>query len=305
MTEDWHNYDWSDLKPLPIESPQANLAAIDYSDEYRDALSYFRAVYDAQEKSERALALTATCIDLNPAHYSVWDYRFEILEKIGRQVFSLDESLTHDVEPLVRENRDWINMVSLDNPKNYQVWNYRQHLETPNSPEYYKQEISLVKLVLQDDPKNFHAWSHLKWVVSRAVKHKVPLDLNWPDSLVKFVEALLDQDVFNNSVWSFRYFILHTIWPDAVSQQDDVEFVKNQIDVAPENDAAWNYLVAVAPKETQIEISRKFRSPRAVEVEAEATSDKEEAVKLYKLLLEIQPFRKGFWNYKLSLLNGA
>ncbi|CAD6571237.1 MAG: CAAX geranylgeranyltransferase alpha subunit [Tremellales sp. Tagirdzhanova-0007] len=43
-----------------------------YSEEYRDAMDYFRAIVAAEEHSERALELTEMIIRKNPAHYTVW-----------------------------------------------------------------------------------------------------------------------------------------------------------------------------------------------------------------------------------------
>jgi len=64
---------WSDIVPLPQDDggPTA-LATIAYTDEYREAMAYLRAVMAAMEHSERVLSLTAHIIDLNPAHYTVW-----------------------------------------------------------------------------------------------------------------------------------------------------------------------------------------------------------------------------------------
>jgi protein farnesyltransferase/geranylgeranyltransferase type-1 subunit alpha len=65
--------EWADIVPIPQNEGSAYpLAAIAYSDEYSQAMSYLRAVMASNEKSERVLKLTEHIIKLNPAHYTVW-----------------------------------------------------------------------------------------------------------------------------------------------------------------------------------------------------------------------------------------
>jgi protein farnesyltransferase/geranylgeranyltransferase type-1 subunit alpha len=64
---------WADIVPLPQDDgPGQPLAAISYTDEYSDAMSYLRAVMAKNEMSERVLDLTEDIISMNPAHYTVW-----------------------------------------------------------------------------------------------------------------------------------------------------------------------------------------------------------------------------------------
>ena len=64
---------WEDVVPIPQDEGGPNpLAAIAYSDEYNEAMSYLRAVMAKNEMSERALGLTEDIIAINPAHYTVW-----------------------------------------------------------------------------------------------------------------------------------------------------------------------------------------------------------------------------------------
>lgn len=65
--------DWADIIPIPQDDGGPNpLAAIAYTDEYSEAMSYLRAVMAQEEKSARVLALTEDIIGMNPAHYTVW-----------------------------------------------------------------------------------------------------------------------------------------------------------------------------------------------------------------------------------------
>ena len=65
--------EWADVVPIPQDEGGPNpLAAIAYTEEYSEAMSYLRAVMAKNEVSERALDLTEHIISMNPAHYTVW-----------------------------------------------------------------------------------------------------------------------------------------------------------------------------------------------------------------------------------------
>lgn len=69
--------EWADVVPIPQHDSGPNtLAAIAYTEEYSEAMSYFRAITAKDEKSERALDLTEEIINMNPAHYTIWYSRF-------------------------------------------------------------------------------------------------------------------------------------------------------------------------------------------------------------------------------------
>ena len=73
MGEYEESEEWKDIVPIPQDEGGPNpLAAIAYTDEYSEAMSYLRAVMAVDELSERVLALTEHVISMNPAHYTVW-----------------------------------------------------------------------------------------------------------------------------------------------------------------------------------------------------------------------------------------
>lgn len=114
----------------------------------KDVYDYFRAILISEEKSERALELTVDCIWLNPANYTVWTYRREILQV-------LDSDL--------REELKYIDFMIKHNSKNYQVWHHRQVIvEWLKDPSH---ELDFTKLILEKDAKNYHAWQHRQWVI--------------------------------------------------------------------------------------------------------------------------------------------
>lgn len=66
--------------------------------------------------------------------------------------------------------------------------------------EMFEDELDWLDLIFKSDAKNYHAWSHKIWLIERFEIHSMQTHM-------VFVETLLDDNVRNNSVWSFRYFI--------------------------------------------------------------------------------------------------
>lgn len=65
--------EWADIVPIAQDDGGLNpLAAISYTEDYSEAMSYLRAVMAMNEKSQRVLELTVDIIKMNPAHYTVW-----------------------------------------------------------------------------------------------------------------------------------------------------------------------------------------------------------------------------------------
>lgn len=81
-----------------------------------NAMALFRAL-SAKSKtveiSERALALTAHLIELNPANYSVWQYRAQVLVAMTER----DSSSLH-----LRNELEFLDEFAHQNLKNYQIW---------------------------------------------------------------------------------------------------------------------------------------------------------------------------------------
>ena len=75
--------EWSDVTPLAQPEPARQVVAIDYRPEYVDAHDYFRAILQSGEVSRRALDLTAECLRMNGANYTVWHRRWALVEALA------------------------------------------------------------------------------------------------------------------------------------------------------------------------------------------------------------------------------
>ena len=211
------------MKPIYPSDEENDAVLIATSEEFEDAFAYLRAVMNANELSERALELTQTCIGLNAANYTVWQYRREILRVLGRDIAQ---------ELLFSED------VIADNPKNYQVWHHRKTLVDESGK--YEAELDFIAVQLQDEPKNYHAWQYRQWLVER-------FNLFSMDEL-NFSTACIFEDIRNNSAWNYRFFIganLSDCFQEEKFLQNEITFTLKCIRKAPSNESTWAYLSGI------------------------------------------------------------
>lgn len=101
-----HRPEWSDVVPIEQDDGPNAVVKIAYSDRFTDIFGYIRACMQSNEMSKRALELTSDACQLNPANYTVWCYRRQLLDHLKSD---LNEELI------------FIGRMIKENPKNYQV----------------------------------------------------------------------------------------------------------------------------------------------------------------------------------------
>ncbi|XP_025410535.1 protein farnesyltransferase/geranylgeranyltransferase type-1 subunit alpha [Sipha flava] len=209
--------EWKDVQPVAQDDGPAQVVRIAYSEKFSDVFDYFRAIIKSGEKSERALNLVTDAITLNPANYTVWIYRLEI-------VLYLKIDLHNEL--------DYISNVIREFTKNYQVWQYRKNIvEMLNDPSG---ELEFTADILDLDAKNYHAWQYRQWVIT-TFSNLIENELN-------FVDDLISQDIRNNSAWNQRYFVINMSNPNADVIDKELKYTFDKIQILTKNESAWNYL---------------------------------------------------------------
>ncbi|EWG42793.1 protein farnesyltransferase/geranylgeranyltransferase type I alpha subunit [Fusarium verticillioides 7600] len=319
--------EWDDVIPIPQNEPEGALAQIAYPDDYAEAVSYLRAVMATEELSPRSLRLTEHVISMNPAHYTVWLYRFKIISECK---LSIPDEIT------------WLNEVALSNLKNYQIWNHRQLLmdyyyplieeDTATVRQLARSETQFITKMLESDAKNYHVWSYRQYLVSKLSM--------WTMSELLSTQNHIEEDVRNNSAWSHRFYLVFSdptastpgsgpTEPDpripAETIDREINYSKEKIDLAPQNQSPWNYVFAVLTKGSRPlsflkEFAEKFVTALGEEAEEVRSShaldflaklydeegDKEKAeLCLRRLGEKWDPVREGYWKYRVTLLKSG
>lgn len=278
-----------DLEPVPQDECAGAVAQIDYSAEFIKAYDYQRAVWRANEKNtHRALKLTAVCLRLNPANYTVWHFRRLCLQDLYSDDVG-DFSFVKDEMALAA-------MLGGDNPKNYQIWYHRRALleriaaaskalgSTANDSDnnvlqYYQDELDYIATVVRADGKNYHAWSHRQWVATTISKTQES-DQIWTEE-AEFSDALIQMDLRNNSAWNHRWFAthrgLHRAPLDLAVATEEAEYALSIAQIDCHNESPWRYLVAVLKEQVlsslHAEKVKDFLSPyysKAKEIELQS-----------------------------------
>lgn len=283
-----------------------------------------------KEYSPRCLQLTQHIISMNPAHYTVWLYRFSIAQALAVPI---------------PDEIAWLNEVSLENLKNYQIWHHRRLLMDHHFPSIAsdpeavaalaRSEQEFLTQILAEDTKNYHVWSYRQYMVPK-------LGI-FGDTEVQAAEVLIDEDVRNNSAWSHRFFVVFSdpahSTPESLPTEHDaavpaeivdreIRYAQDKILLAPQNQSPWNYLRGVLAKggrktrsveefvrqfvqnvgaaETEAEKQEKVTSTHALELLAEVHAEKGEGAEadlcLRRLGEKWDRIRLGYWQWRRQVL---
>ncbi|KAL8500401.1 hypothetical protein ACS0TY_020119 [Phlomoides rotata] len=254
--------EWADVRPVPQDDGPNPVVPIAYTDEFSETMDYFRAVYLADERSPRALQLTKEAISLNAGNYTVWQFRRLILEAL---IGDLDEEL-HFLDQITRENA-----------KNYQIWHHRRWIAEKLGNHVVSKELEFTREIFSSDAKNYHAWSYRQWVLQALG--------GWEDELA-YCDELIEDDIFNNSAWNQRYFVISRsplLGGVEAMRDSEVAYAIKAILTKPENESPWRYLRGLYKND----VISLANDPRVTSVCLDILTDKTDYIHALNMVLDL------------------
>lgn len=213
--------EWTDVTPEALQESEVPVVAIQFEPEYREVYGLLQAMVTAQEKSQRALWISAEAIKLSSANYGAWDWHWRCWEACG-----------HQPGPELH----LMQQIAADNPKNYQLWNFRRRFALHRGPAHAQEEMGFAADCLRVDAKNYHAWGH---------RHAMLQAFHLWESELELTSLLLEDDPYNNSAWSQRHVAFSMALSSgdaAVTVAQEAAWTCQHILRAVRNQASWNYL---------------------------------------------------------------
>eukprot|EP01086_Lenisia_limosa_P004320 TRINITY_DN19485_c0_g1_i1.p1 TRINITY_DN19485_c0_g1~~TRINITY_DN19485_c0_g1_i1.p1 ORF type:complete len:343 (-),score=61.02 TRINITY_DN19485_c0_g1_i1:3-914(-) len=289
---------FKDVVPLPQDDGDAPVVTIAYTERFNNVMGYFRALIQTDEKTERMLHLTEEVIAVNPANYSAWHVRREVMEHLGSSV---------------SEELEYTELLLESNPKNYQIWHHRRLMAKKIGSG--SEEFRVTAEILKEDSKNYHAWGHRQWAVKEFG--------TWQSELA-FVATMLKEDLRNNSAWTQRYFVItqgERQILDLQTIQNEIEFALTYLKKAPNNECPWNYIkgLCIGHRYSNIEGLRNLveklmaqfpACPHAVAllVDIYSQGSQEDVSKAKELAMSLasnlDPLRVKYWTWIADSLKG-
>ena len=143
-------------------------------------------------------------------------------------MFSLKNSLNDELE--------FIRALTIEAPKNYQLWQHRQIIvERMASVEVAAMDLEATKFQLSLDNKNIHCWQYRQWLLRH---FNLPFEME-----LEYTEELLKSDVYNNSAWNHRYFLIKNAMEFKIEDFEKIFLFLNGSN--EDNECFWNYLAAL------------------------------------------------------------
>ncbi|KFK40250.1 hypothetical protein AALP_AA3G349800 [Arabis alpina] len=150
--------------------------------------------------------------------------------------------------------------------------------------------LSLLGEYFSLDAKHYHAWSHRQWAL---------LALGGWENELDYCQELIEADVFNNSAWIQRYYVITRsplLGGLEAMRESEVSYTIKSILSNPANESSWRYLKSLYKDDKKSWISDPSVSSHQDSVKALANenADTNLASLVCSILGRVDPIRANY-----------
>lgn len=205
--------------------------------------------------NEEMLETCAQILSINGEHYTVWNYRREIL------LFIFNDAVKNKKQELLDIECALIEKCLKRNPKSYSAFFQREWcincLDINHDFISLAKELLLCSAFLAMDARNFHCWDYRRFIVKKALEHKnknengheIQISLK---SELKYTSELIGNNFSNYSAWHYRSTLIPEIYESKNDSSNgkqrlhrkivkELDFAKNAFYTEPGDQSAWLY----------------------------------------------------------------
>ena len=207
---------------------------------YKELNAFVLSQKKKKNFSEGMLLKCSKVLSINCEHYTVWNYRREIL----LHLFENDCESESERGRLLKRECAEIEKTLQRNPKSYSSFHHRVWCiqQDKFGAIALSKELRLCSDFLAMDSRNFHCWDYRRFVVEKCRNENA----NKLKEELKYSKQLIVANFSNYSAWHYRSTLIPIICRGNGAKLKkrilrELEFVKNAFYTEPNDQSAWLY----------------------------------------------------------------
>ncbi|XP_043712538.1 geranylgeranyl transferase type-2 subunit alpha 1 [Telopea speciosissima] len=185
--------------------------------------------------TKEALEIGAKLVEVNPEHYTAWNYR-----KLAVDNILISETDPDAIKSILNQELRVVESALRRNFKCYSAWYHRKWVLNKGFLSFDK-EFRLLDQFQRLDSRNFHAWNYRRYVASLK-------NLSLEEEL-KFTTDMIDTNFSNYSAWHNRSVLLSDLLKQKAQGfadrekilTEEYELVHQAIFTDPDDQSGWFY----------------------------------------------------------------
>lgn len=218
--------------------------------------SQFLQIHHNKIYTKEALEISAKLLEVNPEHYTAWNYRkLAVLHNLTQSETDTDSEF---IKSIFTQELTLVENALKRNYKSYGAWHHRKWVLSKGHSATDR-ELRLLNLYQKQDTRNFHAWNYRRFI---AALQNIPYEEE-----LQFTTDMINDNFSNYSAWHNRSVLLSHLLEERVQGYypkenvlaEEYEFVRNALFTDPDDQSGWFYhlwlLVQTVKLDTPILVS--------------------------------------------------